>query len=129
MAETPQQGKPYFIKFEQRPGFLYVYVQGQKDSLDISIAYWTEILEFCEGKNVSRLLVEEDFATDNTLFDTYELISRGQQTSMAKVKVAFVDRHQDQMKTNLFGETVAYNRGLIGKVFSDVGKAEEWLLS
>jgi hypothetical protein len=33
------------------------------------------------------------------------------------------------MNNNLFGETVARNRGLIAKVFSNVKEAEEWLLS
>jgi hypothetical protein len=129
MAKPPKADRPYIVNYEERSGYLYVYVQGKEDSLDISIAYWLEILEYCNKKNVFKLLVEEDFATDNTVIDNYELISQGQQAGVARMKVAFVDRHPEQMKNNLFAETVACNRGIIGKVFSNVKEAEEWLLS
>jgi hypothetical protein len=45
------------------------------------------------------------------------------------LKIAFVDRKTDQNQLNRFGETVAVNRGVHGRLFTDVSEAEIWLLS
>jgi len=127
--ESFAEGKLYAIRYEERSGYLYACVQGREDSMEVSMAYWAEIISCCRGKNISKLLVEEDFETDNTLFDTYELIISGTELKIHDIKIAFVDRHPDQTKTNLFGENVAHNVGLWGKCFSNVKEAEEWLLS
>lgn len=47
----------------------------------------------------------------------------------AGVRVAFVDRYVEHLKGNEFGELVATSRGLYGKVFDTMEKAEKWLLS
>ena len=39
-----------------------------------------------------------------------------------------VDRYLDQQEVNSFGELVAVNRGLSGKVFNNIAEAESWLL-
>lgn len=129
MAKDLEKNKPYVIKFEHRNSYLYEYGQAKKDSFDISLGFWTEIVKCCKENNLSKVLVEEDFGTDNTLIDTYEIISQGQKLGLTGMKIAFVDRHSEQMKSNLFGETVARNRGLIAKVFSNVTEAEKRLLS
>ena len=126
-ADSPQ--KPYHITFEHRDGYLHVYVSGEEDSQEISLAYWMEIATYCQEHDVSRILVEEDFKTDNTMLDTYEFISQGAASDFAKIKIAFMDRHPEQTPTNLFGETVAKNRGIFVKIFTDLQAAEKWLLS
>jgi hypothetical protein len=45
----------------------------------------------------------------------------------ASIKVAFVDVYLDQQDVNSFGELVAVNRGLSGKVFNNIADAEKWL--
>jgi hypothetical protein len=129
MAENSREKKPYKINFEQREGYLYVYGQATRDSFDTSLGFWMEIATYCKENNVSKVLVEEDFGTDNSMMDTYEIMIQGQKIGFIGVKVAFVDRHPNHMDTNLFAETVALNRGLIAKVFSNVQEAEKWLLS
>jgi len=44
------------------------------------------------------------------------------------VRVAFFDRYAEQNQLNEFGELVAVNRGITGKIFNDIQTAEEWLL-
>jgi hypothetical protein len=88
-----------------------------------------EIVAYCKENSVSKVLVEEDFSTDNSMMDTYEIMVQGQKIGFIGVRIAFVDRHPDYMNTNLFAETVALNRGIIAKVFSNIKEAEEWLLS
>jgi hypothetical protein len=108
---------------------LYAFGQAKKDSFDISLSFWKEVTIYCKENGFSKVLVEEDFGTDNSMIDTYEIITQGQKMGLAGIRIAFVDRHPEQMNTNLFAETVARNRGLIAKVFTDIKEAEEWLLS
>jgi hypothetical protein len=42
------------------------------------------------------------------------------------LKIAFLDRKAEHNELNLFGETVAVNREVYGRVFSDIGEAEKW---
>jgi len=121
--------KSYTIKFEHRAGYLYAYGHALKDSFDTSLGFWSDIATYCKDNKFTKVLVEEDFATDNSMTEMYEIVIRGHELGFTGVKIAFVDRHPEQMNTNLFGETVALNRGLVVKVFSSAQEAEEWLLS
>ena len=129
MTSKSEETKPYVINFEGRNGYLYAYAQAEKDSYEISLDFWTQIAQRCKENDFSRVLVEEDFGTDNSTIDMYELVSQGHQIGLTGLKIAFVDRHITQIDNNLFGETVARNRGLFAKVFTDIREAEEWLLS
>jgi hypothetical protein len=122
--------KPYSIKFERRPEYLYVYVQGDEDSYDISNAYWTEVAAECARHNTAKLLVEEDLRQSiESMSDVYHGASERSFMGLSGVKIAFVDRQSDHHEMNLFGELVATNRGLFCKVFSDFAEGEKWLVS
>ena len=41
------------------------------------------------------------------------------------IKVAFVDKYIEQQDLNQFGELVAVNRGINGKVFNDIDRGRE----
>ncbi len=45
------------------------------------------------------------------------------------VPIAYVDLKPEHQEVNLFGETVAVNRGVGVKFFQEVAKAEAWLLA
>jgi hypothetical protein len=128
MTSKSEETKPYVINFEGRNGYLYAYAQAEKDSYEISLDFWTQIAQRCKENGFSKVLVEEDFGTDNSTIDMYELVSQGHQIGLTGLKIAFVDRHITQIDNNLFGETVARNRGLLAKVFTDTKEAEAWLL-
>lgn len=127
VADSSQE--PYHITFEHCDGYLHVYVGGEEDSMEISLAYWTDIATYCEEHGFSKILVEEDFKTDNSILDTYEFISQADISDFVKIKIAFMDRHPEQANTNLFGETVARNRGIQARIFTDLQEAAQWLLS
>jgi len=76
-TKKPQEKKPYCITFQPRGGYLHVYVSGEEDNEEISLAYWIDIAQYCREHGVSKILVEEDFKMDNTLLGTYEFISQG----------------------------------------------------
>ena len=129
MVKISEEKKSYKSTFEFRNGYLYAYAQAENDSYEISFDFWAEIARRCKENGFSKVLVEEDFGTDNSMSDMYEIVSQGHKIGLTGIKIAFVDCHLAQMNNNLFGETVARNRGLIARVFSNVKEAEEWLLS
>jgi hypothetical protein len=120
--------KGYKIEFEQRPDYLYAYVSGEQDSLEISLGFWREVAEECRAARAKRLLLEEDIKEAVSMLEMYQIAAEIPKLGFENVLVAFVDRYLDQQDINQFGEIVATNRGLRGKIFNDVRAAEEWLL-
>ncbi|HLM02940.1 MAG TPA: hypothetical protein VK400_17950 [Pyrinomonadaceae bacterium] len=129
---SPEQagdgGKAYRIGFEQRRGYLYAYVAGKHDSLEISLAFWREIAAEAKKSQARKVLIEEDIVEAVSLVEMYQIAAEITQMGFGGVLIAFVDRYLEQKDLNEFGELVATNRGLRAKTFNDVGEAEKWLL-
>jgi hypothetical protein len=127
---TATRGKPYSITFEHRSNYLYAYVKGDKDSYEISKAYWSEIAEECAKLEIRKVLVDEDIAEPMpSMSEVYHGASERSFMGLSGLKIAFVDRHAEQHEQNLFGELVATNRGLFCKVFNTFEEAERWLVA
>lgn len=121
--------RAFEIRFEKKSDYIYVFVTGREDSVEVSLCYWKEIVEECIGLGIKAVLIEEDFPNQISATDIY-----GAMTEIAKMvptglRVAFVDRRTEQHDLNLFAETVAVNRGAVGRVFGSVESAREWLRS
>jgi hypothetical protein len=126
--ESNKAEKPYQITFEQRPEYLYVYVAGEQDSYEISTSYWRDVAAECNKSKAKLILIEEDIPETVSMNDMYRIASEIPQMGFTGVRIAFVDRYAEQQKDNEFGELVATNRGLYGKIFDNVEEAEAWLL-
>lgn len=126
MNDSP--AKSYEISFEQRAEYLYVYVEGDRDSYPISMAYWQEVARECERLGSKRVLVDENITENVTVAEMYSVASEIP-LMFSGIAIAFYDRHADQAEINEFGELVAQNRGVIGRFFADSDQAKEWLLS
>lgn len=120
--------KPYRIEFEERPGYLYAHVSGERDSLEISLGFWREIAAECRRSEARRVLIEEDIKECVSMLEMYQIGAEIPRLGFENVLVAFVDPYLEQQELNRFGETVASNRGLRGKFFNDAHEAEKWLL-
>ncbi len=127
--QNSSRAKPYTLEFEQRPEYLYAYVRGEKDSLEISLQYWKEIADECWRAGYKKVFIEEDIKEEGSTIEMYQFSSELPNIGFSGIRVAFVDRHLDQQELNKFGELVATNRGVNGKVFNSSQEAEEWLLS
>lgn len=116
----------YSISYEDRKGYLYASVYGIADSLSVSKAYWTDIISETLKRQTTRLLVEESFKTQISTIEMYELAGYIAELAYGKgLRIAFIDKETEHNSLNLFGETVAKNRGTSGKLFSSVVDAEE----
>ena len=120
--------KQYTLTFEERPDYLYARVEGEKDSYEISRAFWTEVAGECERLGASKVLVEENIPEVVSVSEMYAIASELPDLFLG-VSLAFVDRYADQVELNSFGELVAQNRGVRGRYFADLASAEEWLRS
>lgn len=126
----PDSGKLYDIRFEHRTEYLYAYVSGEEDNIEISTQYWNEIAEECRQGNYKKVLVEEDITEAiASVIELYQFAAELPKYGFAGIYIAFVDRYIEQNELNKFVELVATNRGLKGRVFNDVTEAEKWLLS
>ena len=121
--------KLYKLEFEERAEYLYAYVSGETDSLDISREYWREIAEECRRIKCGKVLIVEDIKEVVSTMDEFQIASEIPSMGFFGIRVAFVDLYIEHSAINEFGEIVATNRGLHGKVFNDLAEAEKWLLS
>lgn len=103
-------------------------VEGERDSYAISSAYWREIAAECSERGSTKLFVEEDIPEAVSFSDMYRIAAELPELFRGIV-IAFVDRFAEQTELNSFGELVAQNRGVRGRLFADVGTAENWLLA
>jgi hypothetical protein len=127
--ESNDSSKQYKLVFEYRPEYLYAFVTGEKDSYEISKQYWQEIAGECKNAGYKRVLIEEDIEQNVSMSDMYQFCAEIPNLGFFGIRVAFVDRKQDQQQLNQFGETVATNRGLLSRVFNNFEDGEKWLLS
>lgn len=117
------------IQFEERDGYLYAFISGKEESVFLALKYWKYIIDECKKRGFEGLLVEEDFPNQLSATDMYTITSGISKMEPLGLKIAFVDRVSEHNKLNLFGETVAVNRGVNGRVFTEIEDAEAWLKS
>ena len=96
---------------------------------DTSLEYWQRIIDKCYKRGFRKLLVEEDFPNQLSTMEIYTLTNAITKMFTKTLKVAFVDRQSEHNDLNLFGETVAVNRGAYGRIFTNSKDAEIWLMS
>ena len=117
------------IRFEDREGYLYAFFSGKRDGLPDAKRYWECAIEECNKRGYKRMLVEQDFAVPLSKIDAFYLAEALAYMPIRQLRVAFVDRDVEQNGINLFAETVAVNRGGVGKVFTNMADAEAYLLA
>lgn len=128
VSQSVEPAHSYSVGYEDRDGYLFASVSGETDTVATSLAYWNEVAREAERRGHSRILVVEDFKTVAPAADVFEVASQLPQI-VGRLKVAFVDRNLEELEMNMFGETVAVNRGVYGRVFRDEEAAIRWLVS
>lgn len=127
--DIPSSDKLYTLTFQDRDGYLYALVEGEIDNAEVTSRYWREIAAKCKEAGTQKVLIVEDLPGGPSVTEVYNLASALPALGFYRIKIAFVDRHLDQQELNQFGELVAVNRGINGKIFTEVDAAEKWLLA
>jgi hypothetical protein len=114
--------------YENRDRYLYVFLDGPRGGYPVALKVWRRVIDECHARGFTRLLVEQDFPDPLSLGETYDLAEAVSRMPVSTLKLALVDRDTTQNNINMFAETVAVNRGVVGRLFSNVKDAEAYLL-
>lgn len=118
--------KPYLLRYEVRPAYLYVFVRCDNLTYSIARAYWDEIIDLQAETGSSHILLEKEICAEMTAVDVYRIGAELARSTLRGVKVAVYDPNTSQTIRKL-GENVWMNRALHGRVFDDLNEAENWL--
>jgi len=116
----------YSLTFEHRPHYLFVIVEGEEDTVAISLAYWAEIAAECRRHHVSRLLVLEKLKATSSNDDADVVIAELPRM-FGDIRIAFVDMHES-VDVLVHAEIEARKAGLVSHVFGSLEAAKQWLL-
>jgi hypothetical protein len=81
----------------------------------------------CKENGYTRVLLEQNQDTQLSLEAIYEVSVAMSEMGFEGIRLACVDRKQEDLTGSLFGEVSATNRGVDIKVFPSVEEAERWL--
>lgn len=121
--------KDFDLRYEKRPDYLYVFVKGPEDTLEISKRMWDETYRIVKETNSDKLLIEEDFGTQVELDEIFSVLRYAANLFGPNIKVAHVDRRSEDLELNKFGENMMKVLKIDAAVFDNFHDAESWLLS
>lgn len=121
--------------FKQHSGEIMINIERRKHYiyLEFSEPYTREkffsisnsVLEICEKENFKKILVNIQNMPGRILaMERFEMGVQGALLFSHKATIAVVYRKEE---IDGFAETVGVNRGLSGRIFSEMDKALEWL--
>lgn len=116
----------YSLTFEHRLHYLFVIVEGEEDTVAISLAYWAEIAAECRRHNVSRLLVLEKLMAKSNNEDAGLVIAELPRL-FGDIRIAYVDT-TESVDVLVHAEIEARRAGLVSHVFGSLEAATQWLL-
>jgi hypothetical protein len=128
-VSSNRREEAFEIRYEEREGYLHAYISGEEDSVASALEYWRRVIAECRRRGLKALLVEESFPNQLSTMDMYTVTSAIPEMGSRGLKIAFVDKEAGHSELNMFGETVAVNRGIHGRVFPSAEKAAAWLIS
>lgn len=118
---------PCLLQFDDRLNYLFVRVSGANTPENVA-DYLMRVLEECQRLGHSRVLIDENLDGPRLSVDEIFMIAAEGASNALGVfdAIAFVDEQAGD--NSYFTETVAVNRGMPIRAFSNVGEAESWLL-
>jgi len=114
-------------EFEFREGILYVKASGQDESVDDVIGYGQAVIEQAVRHQASRILADETALVYR--IGTFDLFASAKvlAENTPHITQSALVVNPDQVKDAQFFETVAVNRGLDVRMFTDIDQARKWL--
>ena len=117
----------YRLSLHSHPKYLHASVTGTHTPENVA-RFLREVHEACMAQGLGCVLVEVNFTGPSLATGSiYDVVSR--QAPQAKVlrRVAYVDATPRQHEKKKFAETVALNRGVNVRLFTEVAEARRWL--
>lgn len=122
------EGDGFTLTFSWHGDYLRAQVDGQHDTFEISLEYWTRIADECERRRAKRVLVVENLAeAGQDEVHLPQLVDAIVALGFHHIRVAFVDLIDAHLQAMEHGEILARERQITGRVFSDENEAVNWL--
>ena len=122
----PLEHMSYALTITGEPGYLHAVVTGMNSKENV-IYYLKDLQRECVTRGCFRVLIEERLEGPRLrTLDVYQIASMSDRARAIVREIAYVDIHADGdlMK---FAETIAVNRGMPIRIFSNVDDAKTWL--
>jgi hypothetical protein len=121
---------PIKLTMQENPQYLFVICSGKFEP-DAFIDACKEALSFASEKKITAILMDGRKLTGE-LFTTMERFKVGEAFANLQRSLPYAPRvavvgNEPLVDPNRFGETVAVNRGALGRVFTDIDEATRWL--
>ncbi len=119
----------HVLKVEPRGGYLDATVTGDNTLQDVE-EYLSELRDACFAQGCRRVLIEENLQGPSlSTMAIYDIVVRGSEKAPQSLeRIAYLDVNPDHAVQDMeFAATVAVNRSLNVRLFTDRGEAEEWL--
>lgn len=126
-ASALRAATPVDLMFEPRETYLYVLGTSESADEDEVLDAWRRIAAECTRIGAPKVLVETRLKRQLSVAGCYHVSRELPNMGFGSVRIAFLDRRNLDFERIRFGETVAVNRGMYGRVFNDLREAEEWL--
>lgn len=119
---------PFHIDFRMVDYGLRAHVQGINGSLQTTLAYWRRIAEEVRRLRPASLMVVDDMEGDPPPPDELLVFVRSMQgEGLEGVRVAYVERHLQQLPQVELAGILACEHGFNGRVFASETTARLWL--
>jgi hypothetical protein len=119
--------KQYDLETENRGSYLYAIVGGLRATPEIVLSYWHEIIGECDELGLSKILLEHNFVELISMNELVVVI--GPVADMLKGHTfAFLDRYEHDDVPEA-GKSILRSMNIKMQIFTDVEKAEKWLLA
>lgn len=119
----------YELTVEVRPDYLHATAAGDRTA-DNVFRFLREAYAACVGNEKSRLLLEMRLTGSRLgTLGIYRVISDRSADGARLRRIAYVEDPLDNVEEARFAETVAVNRAVNVRLFTDVSEAARWLES
>jgi hypothetical protein len=126
MSHVP--GLPYRIRFSSTDFGLKAHVQGVNGRLDTTLAYWRDIAAEVGRVQARGLLVVDDMEGEPPPPEQLlQFVQAMRGLGMEQVRVAYVEKHLEQIPQVELASIFANEHGFQGRVFDDERSAVTWL--
>ena len=119
----------YKLTIEQKPTYLYAKVTGPS-TRENGAGYLHEILIECKSRHCFRVLIEDRLeGKPFNIMDVFVIVSHGAIEALGIIEACAYVYTNAESRMMKFAESVAVNRLMHARVFSNVADAEKWLLN
>ncbi len=119
----------YRLTIEQMPTYLHATVTGP-NTRENGAGFLHEILEECKARKCFRVLIEDHLEGMRlSVLDVFVIVAHGSVEALGVIEACAYVYTNAESRLMKFAETVAVNRLLRAKVFSNVDDARKRLLA